>query len=180
MDDDDSLFFVGGLRCESPANWNVKIGVRQLRKSSQATVKMRVGVEDREQAVRRFVHEKKHTEAAALIDAVHGARPLSSRLHVFFCACLRKRESDFFRATGERSLCKRAMPPRVSVSLTVCTRNGTLTRGYTDSARNGTHTTVHTGHFIVATHVVHSQWCMRGLLHLWFTHDSSLFTNALV
>ena len=60
-------------------------------------------------------------------------------------------------------MCKRAMPPRVSVSLTVCTRNGTLTRAI-HSARNGTHTTLHTDHFIVATHVVHSQWCMRELL----------------
>ena len=61
MDDDDSLFMVGGLRCKSQAAWLVRIGAGQLPKSSQATVKIRVG-EDREQAVRRFVHEKKHTE----------------------------------------------------------------------------------------------------------------------
>ena len=36
--------------------------------------------------------------------------------------------------------------------------------GAIHSARNGTHTTLHTDHFIVATHVVHSQWCMRELL----------------
>ena len=96
MDDDDSLFMVGGLRCKSQANWNVKIGVRQLRKSSQATVKMRVGVEDREQAVRRFVHDKNHTEAAALIDAAHGARPLSTRIHAFFAPFLpQKRETVY-------------------------------------------------------------------------------------
>ena len=82
MDDDDSYFLVGGLRCKARANWNILIGVRQLPKAMQKTVTMRVD-EDREQAVRRFVHEKKHTEAAALIDAVHGARPLSSRIHVF-------------------------------------------------------------------------------------------------
>ena len=37
MDDDDSLFFVGGLRCKSQANWNVKIGVRQLPKADRQT-----------------------------------------------------------------------------------------------------------------------------------------------
>ena len=47
MDDDDSLFMVGGLRCKSQAAWLVRIGAGQLPKSSQATVKIRVG-EDRE------------------------------------------------------------------------------------------------------------------------------------
>ena len=81
--DDDSHFLVGGLRCKSQAAWLVRIGAGQLRKSSRATVKIRVG-EDREQAVRRFVHEKKHTAAAALIDSAHGARPLSTRIHALF------------------------------------------------------------------------------------------------
>ena len=95
MDDDDSLFIVGGLRCKSQAAWLVRIGAGQLRKSSQATVKIRVG-EDREQAVRRFVHDKNHTEAAALIDAAHGARPLSTRIHAFFAPFLpQKRETVY-------------------------------------------------------------------------------------
>ena len=93
MDDDDSLFIVGGLRCKSQAAWLVRIGAGQLPKSSQATVKIRVG-EDREQAVRRFVHDKNHTEAAALIDAAHGARLLSTRVHAFFAPVLpRKSET---------------------------------------------------------------------------------------
>ena len=51
MDDDDSYFLVGGLRCKARANWNITIGVRQLSKAVQKTVKMRAD-EDREQAVR--------------------------------------------------------------------------------------------------------------------------------
>ena len=66
---------------------------RPCRRRSRWT--MRVG-EDREQAVRRFVHEKKHTEAAALIDAAHGARPLSTRIHAFFAPFLpQKRETVY-------------------------------------------------------------------------------------
>ena len=95
MDDDDSYFFVGGLRCKARANWNILIGVRQLPKAMQKTVTMRVD-EDREQAVRRFVHDKKHTAAAALIDAAHGARPLSTRIHAFFAPFLpQKRETVY-------------------------------------------------------------------------------------
>ena len=56
-DEDDATFYVGALRCRAQAGWIVKIGVRQLPKAAQAKVKMRVGVEDREQAVRRYVHE---------------------------------------------------------------------------------------------------------------------------
>ena len=94
--DDDATFYVGALRCRAQASWNVKIGVRQLPKAAQAMVKMRVGVEDREQAVRRYVHERKHTEAAALIDAAHGARPLSTMIHVFFSASASaKQRPDF-------------------------------------------------------------------------------------
>ena len=94
--DDDATFYVGALRCRAQASWNVKIGVRQLPKAAQAIVKMRVGVEDREQAVRRYVHERKHTEAAALIDAAHGARPLSTMIHVFFSASASaKQRPDF-------------------------------------------------------------------------------------
>ena len=48
--------------------------------------------EDREQAVRRFVHDKNHTEAAALIDAAHGARPLSTRIHAFLRLSFPRRE----------------------------------------------------------------------------------------
>ena len=91
MDDDDSYFFVGGLRCKARADWNILIGVRQLPKAMQKTVKMRVD-EDREQAVRRFVHDKNHTEAAALIDAAHGARPLSTRIHAFLRLSFPRRE----------------------------------------------------------------------------------------
>ena len=95
MDDDDSYFLVGGLRCKARANWNILIGVRQLPKAMQKTVTMRVD-EDREQAVRRFVHDKNHTEAAALIDAAHGARPLSTRIHAFFAPFLpQKRETVY-------------------------------------------------------------------------------------
>ena len=106
MDDDDSYFFVGGLRCKARANWNILIGVRQLPKAMQNTVKMRVD-EDREQAVRRFVHDKKHTEAAALIDAVHGACPCSTRIHAFFAPFLpQKRETVYsFAPDGSRCPC---------------------------------------------------------------------------
>ena len=68
MDDDDSYFLVGGLRCKARANWNITIGVRQLSKAVQKTVKMRAD-EDREQAVRRYVEENHLAAAAALIDA---------------------------------------------------------------------------------------------------------------
>ena len=93
--DDDSFFIVGGLRCKARADWLVRIGVGQLPKALQKSVRIRVD-EDREQAVRRFVHEKKHTEAAALIDAAHGARPLSTRIHAFFAPFLpQKRETVY-------------------------------------------------------------------------------------
>ena len=66
-EDDDGTFLVGGLRCKAHANWNVKIGVRQLSKASQKTVKMRVGVEDREQAVRRYVQAGERSLGRALM-----------------------------------------------------------------------------------------------------------------
>ena len=77
MDDDDGYFLVGGLRCKVRADWLVLIGVGQLPKALQKSVRIRVD-EDREQAVRRFVHDKKHTAAAALIDSAHGW----SKMHV--------------------------------------------------------------------------------------------------
>ena len=38
-DDDDATFFVGGLRCRGRSNWLILIGVRQLPKASQKSVR---------------------------------------------------------------------------------------------------------------------------------------------
>ena len=64
-----------------------KYGVGQLPKALQNSVRIRVD-EDREQAVRRFVHEKEHMEAAALIDAVHVGRVMAGAVQVGrVCGC---------------------------------------------------------------------------------------------
>ena len=42
MDDDDRYFFVGGLRCKTRADWLVLIGVTQLPKALQKSVRIRV------------------------------------------------------------------------------------------------------------------------------------------
>ena len=111
-DEDDATFYVGALRCKAQASWIIKIGVRQLPKAAQAIVKMRVGVEDREQAVRRFVHERKHTEAAALIDAAHGACPLSTMIHVFFSASASAKQRPDF-SSPRRMTHSPLLPPRL-------------------------------------------------------------------
>ena len=65
--DADREFFVGGLRCYAQNDMLIKVGAKQLPKRQQFTVRMRVEVEDREDAVRRYVREKNHVQAAALI-----------------------------------------------------------------------------------------------------------------
>ena len=64
--DADREFFIGDLRCYTQDDMLIKVGARQLTKKQQFTVRMRVD-EDREEAVRRYVREKNHVEAAALI-----------------------------------------------------------------------------------------------------------------
>ena len=75
--DDDSFFTVGGLRCKSQADWLVRIGVGQLPKALQNSVRIRVD-EDREQAVRRFVHDKNHTDGVARGDRAVPTRSMRS------------------------------------------------------------------------------------------------------
>ena len=64
--DADREFFIGDLGCYAQDDMLIKVGARQLTKKQQFTVRMRVD-EDREEAVRRYVREKNHVEAAALI-----------------------------------------------------------------------------------------------------------------
>ena len=72
---------------------------------------------------------------------------------------------------------KRAMPPHASVSLTVCTRNGTLTRGYTlrhGATHSATHMATHShGTIHSATelytppHMATLSWLPHGFLASW-------------